>query len=667
MAAMTAAPAVSSGVFVQSRLQNVGVSQSVSVRSAAPFSASCKLSSFTPRQNLGVVPSGSRTSMAAEAVADKPREGAKEPGQETLLTPRFYTTDIDEMERKTNPVVAEIFTLMSRDEARHAGQAVDVEVTETADRGTHEALQPLVPEIVTDRALQRWGDPLNLREQDLAFLDCDDLGELQEDFKELTGDLMVMVERGDTDALRELAGANLEAVEEQMGNGMGVGVQQAGVLNVLARAYMGLGLPEAEYTLWKASELASKVDLEEFASVELPGVMTPFDQPNKQGYEASLHMCHRCLQTMQSIDAPMAQQLVVVQHIFFLHQDAKAFREGIPLQQEYLQRLEEHRERAQHEGERPLPLHLVIRLQVNLATLFAESGAMKEAEELFQRVDPLYAEAYPRNVLHWLRFQTSWVAYRVATSDFVRSEELLLRGIWRQEGGDRLRDRLFQHATGVHIVAGAGLYLAQAQMSLNKKTEAEASLQSVLACVSTFYGADSPFVVDTLTQLAAFHHMREQWGSAAKYFRKALEILRKEGEEGPLQYTHWHKTVPYLVHAMAMMRKSEGNSLGAEVYARELVEVYQQRSPKNVQDIVSALQLLAQCLMERRAWKEAESELLLSLSLLLDSVNGDRTSPVLLQPVLALMQVYAMQNKRKESKVHKQWLENICAAQNIRL
>eukprot|EP00270_Netrium_digitus_P009846 TRINITY_DN301_c0_g1_i2.p1 TRINITY_DN301_c0_g1~~TRINITY_DN301_c0_g1_i2.p1 ORF type:complete len:436 (+),score=81.18 TRINITY_DN301_c0_g1_i2:76-1308(+) len=139
----------------------------------------------------------SRVVMAA--VKDKPREGSKEPMKETLLTPRFYTTDFDEMEKmfntdingklneaefealltefktdynqthfvrneefkkaaenltgdtrkifveflersctaefsgfllykelgrrlkKTNPVVAEIFTLMSRDEARHAG------------------------------------------------------------------------------------------------------------------------------------------------------------------------------------------------------------------------------------------------------------------------------------------------------------------------------------------------------------------------------------------------------------------------------------------------------------------------------------------------------------------------------------------------------------------
>eukprot|EP00252_Welwitschia_mirabilis_P027036 TRINITY_DN910_c0_g1_i3.p1 TRINITY_DN910_c0_g1~~TRINITY_DN910_c0_g1_i3.p1 ORF type:complete len:239 (-),score=31.68 TRINITY_DN910_c0_g1_i3:1231-1869(-) len=136
---------------------------------------------------------------AGEVVKEKPRKGSKQPTKETLLTPRFYTTDFDEMEmlfntemnknldqsefealleefrtdynqthfvrnpefkeaanklegplrnifveflersctaefsgfllykelgrrlKKTNPVVAEIFSLMSRDEARHAG------------------------------------------------------------------------------------------------------------------------------------------------------------------------------------------------------------------------------------------------------------------------------------------------------------------------------------------------------------------------------------------------------------------------------------------------------------------------------------------------------------------------------------------------------------------
>ncbi|GFH07434.1 copper target homolog 1 protein [Haematococcus lacustris] len=86
------------------------------------------------------------------------RSGVKEASEESLLTPRFYTTDFEEMEpekisgparkifieflersctaefsgfllykelgrrlKSINPVVAEIFTLMSRDEARHAG------------------------------------------------------------------------------------------------------------------------------------------------------------------------------------------------------------------------------------------------------------------------------------------------------------------------------------------------------------------------------------------------------------------------------------------------------------------------------------------------------------------------------------------------------------------
>lgn len=144
---------------------------------------------------------GNRSSRVVmqSAAKEKPRPGSKDPTQETLLTPRFYTTDFDEMEqlfsheiypnldeeelqacleefkadynqthfvrnpnfkaaadkiqgpardifveflersctaefsgfllykelgrrlKKTSPLVAEIFTLMSRDEARHAG------------------------------------------------------------------------------------------------------------------------------------------------------------------------------------------------------------------------------------------------------------------------------------------------------------------------------------------------------------------------------------------------------------------------------------------------------------------------------------------------------------------------------------------------------------------
>ncbi|CAI5481284.1 unnamed protein product [Closterium sp. Yama58-4] len=173
--------------------------------SAAMTASSSKLSaasSFAPsvKHSFGCSAPSSRVVMAAAAAGkDKPREGSKEPAQETLLTPRFYTTDFDEMEalfnreinpyvnqaefdacleefradynqthfvrspdfkeaadkiqgrareifveflersctaefsgfllykelgrrlKKTNPCIAEIFTLMSRDEARHAG------------------------------------------------------------------------------------------------------------------------------------------------------------------------------------------------------------------------------------------------------------------------------------------------------------------------------------------------------------------------------------------------------------------------------------------------------------------------------------------------------------------------------------------------------------------
>ncbi|GAQ80675.1 Putative magnesium-protoporphyrin IX monomethyl ester cyclase [Klebsormidium nitens] len=159
-------------------------------------------SSFAAPASFGVAASkrnGVMMMAAAAAEAPKPRKGAKGEIDESLLTPRFYTTDFDEMEqlfnkeinpnlndeefvsllqefaadynqthfvrssefkaaadklegptrkifveflersctaefsgfllykelgrrlKKTNPVIAEIFTLMSRDEARHAG------------------------------------------------------------------------------------------------------------------------------------------------------------------------------------------------------------------------------------------------------------------------------------------------------------------------------------------------------------------------------------------------------------------------------------------------------------------------------------------------------------------------------------------------------------------
>ncbi|GJP32204.1 hypothetical protein CLOM_g16801 [Closterium sp. NIES-68] len=184
---------------------SLAVSSRVTMPSAAVMASSGRLSaasSFAPslKASFGCAAPSSRVVMAAAAAGkDKPREGSKEPAQETLLTPRFYTTDFDEMEalfnreinpyvnqvefdacleefradynqthfvrspefkeaadkiqgrareifveflersctaefsgfllykelgrrlKKTNPCIAEIFTLMSRDEARHAG------------------------------------------------------------------------------------------------------------------------------------------------------------------------------------------------------------------------------------------------------------------------------------------------------------------------------------------------------------------------------------------------------------------------------------------------------------------------------------------------------------------------------------------------------------------
>lgn len=49
-------------------------------------------------KSLAVPSNGNKFVMKA-VTKDKPRSGTKEPAKETLLTPRFYTTDFDEMER----------------------------------------------------------------------------------------------------------------------------------------------------------------------------------------------------------------------------------------------------------------------------------------------------------------------------------------------------------------------------------------------------------------------------------------------------------------------------------------------------------------------------------------------------------------------------------------
>ncbi|GBG92439.1 hypothetical protein CBR_g55376 [Chara braunii] len=208
-AAMAAVASTSSAA--SATMQTKASSLSKCSSSLVPLSSSSSSSSFTP--GLGslsahVMTRGSRrlalvSPRAATKVdvadGEKMRAGAKPPSKESLLTPRFYTTDFDEMEalldpvnnpyyrdeefvallnefktdynqthfvrnkefkeaaeslqgatreifveflersctaefsgfllykelgrrlKKKNPIVAEIFTLMSRDEARHAG------------------------------------------------------------------------------------------------------------------------------------------------------------------------------------------------------------------------------------------------------------------------------------------------------------------------------------------------------------------------------------------------------------------------------------------------------------------------------------------------------------------------------------------------------------------
>ncbi|GBG90441.1 hypothetical protein CBR_g50688 [Chara braunii] len=174
-------------------------SSNVGMSSFTPGLGSCSKGSHAIARGRRVVAAPRASTKVDVSKGEKMREGAKTPAKETLLTPRFYTTDFDEMEamltvegnpnyreeeflallnefktdynqthfvrnsefkeaaeklqgaprailleflersctaefsgfllykelgrrlKKTNPIVAEIFTLMSRDEARHAG------------------------------------------------------------------------------------------------------------------------------------------------------------------------------------------------------------------------------------------------------------------------------------------------------------------------------------------------------------------------------------------------------------------------------------------------------------------------------------------------------------------------------------------------------------------
>lgn len=82
-----------------------GASSSRNVGSSSSSSSCSSIVVFMPSRSNGMRMRGHRGVVAMSAdsfVKDKPRSASKELAKDTLLTPRFYTTDFDEMERMFN-------------------------------------------------------------------------------------------------------------------------------------------------------------------------------------------------------------------------------------------------------------------------------------------------------------------------------------------------------------------------------------------------------------------------------------------------------------------------------------------------------------------------------------------------------------------------------------